>query len=139
MTAASRVDQQQANRNALLGCALLLLVALVLGGGSLALFIQHQLDAVRYPGSTELRGQSYLTLRPDYLRLENAYRARDDFVPVRNWYIVQHGLRVVEEGEDCVGLSDSNKTLFARHLTSVLICDTPRGQFILVTRLISRQ
>lgn len=122
----------------LLGCGgLLLLAAAALGMIIVLTFVQDR-NAARYPESTSISRHDNYTGLPTQFRWDNSYQTDDNFTRVYNWYSI--GFDLGSEARalgGCILLEGSKKWTVIRRYMSVMLCDTPRGRLIYVTRFTS--
>lgn len=133
-----RENNRRDNQTMMLGCGIVTL--LVLAGLSLVLlkFINYERGIARYPGSKPLPGHTQYVVKPKYIRLDQGFLTQDDIVHVHGWYEDRFELSLNDQTDECVILGGSKNQFSVEHLTYVSMCKTPRGQMVLVTRLISR-
>jgi len=123
------------DRTILAGCGLVILV-LVLGlVAVITLAVSHDRQAARYPGSVAIASHSNYRGLPFSYRWDDTYLTTDDFTAVYNWYSITFNLGAERRAmERCIHLEGSNPQLVAKRQISVLLCNTPQGQMIFVSR-----
>jgi hypothetical protein len=126
------------NQTIVWGCGLLVAVTILGLTALIVLLIQRERDAAHYPGSEPIVGHINYDVKPNYIRLDQAYLTQDDLVYVHGWYEDKFDLEVDDETEDCIILSGSRNRLQVGRMTHVSMCSTPSGQMVFITRLISR-
>ena len=129
---------QSYNRRILAGCGVVLLL-LFLGIATSAVFaLRHERQAAHYPGSVPISSHDNYKGLPTHIRWDNTYRSDDSFTKVYHWYSTgfELGSEARANGR-CILLEGSRRrALLERHM-SVLLCNTPNGQMIYVSRFTS--
>ncbi|MEM7032964.1 MAG: hypothetical protein AAF629_25665 [Chloroflexota bacterium] len=126
-----------ARQNYLLGCGVALLFILVGTVISASLLIRQIWDETQYPGAQPIVGHTGYTVKPSYIRLEQAFLSKADFTDLHAWYEDSFHLNESESTEDCIVMGNTVERLIVSRMTFVSICRTTRGQEIYVTRLLS--
>lgn len=117
------------------GCLGIMGILLVTAVVLLSIFIQRQRQAAQYPGSIPLSSHSNYRQLPSHFRWDNTYRTLDPFPNVYNWYSVRFDLGTEKRANGkCILLEGADAALIARRYMSVLLCNTPTGQMIFVSR-----
>jgi hypothetical protein len=117
--------------------ALLVLVGL---SGSTVFLMRQEWQAFHYPGAVPIPERTDVSLRRQFLRLNNGYRSGDTPRQVYDWY--KNGFDLIPSGETaeaCLVLEKVNRQLIFERTTSVLICDRAGEQLIFVTRITAFQ
>jgi hypothetical protein len=119
-------------------------VALVAGVAA-GLFVLAAIPAVLrewrdadYPGASRLSDHSTYTLGHFSYRRDTAYRTKDLFPVVYNWYSSGHKLGPEEHAQsNCITMERTFREFFVidRYM-GVTLCDTRNGRMIFVTRTI---
>jgi hypothetical protein len=126
------------HRSLPLGCGFLassLIIGLTLVVG---LVIRQDLQAARYPGAAPVSDRSFYTLR--YTFWNNVYLTPDPIEEVHNWYVNRLDMNLVDDqwvGEDCLLLNRLRRGFDIEQELGVLVCETPAGQEVYVTRSIA--
>lgn len=122
----------------MVGCGLIVL--LILLGLPLAFFelISKDRQTARYPGSTPISNHSNYKGLPFEFRWDDSYHTSDNFVDVYSWYSITFDLGSESRAlEKCILLEGTDSAFVTRRSFSVLLCNTPSGQMIYVTRTTS--
>lgn len=123
------------NRNLLAGCSLIILVFVVGLVTVIALGVSRDRQSARYPGSLAIASHSNYSGLPFAYRWDDTYLTTDNFTVVYNWYSTTFNLGAERRAmEKCIQLEGNNPQLVASRQISVLLCNTPQGQMIFVTR-----
>ncbi len=131
------------NQNMLLGCGFLALLAVIGVTAAVVFGLNREFHLGAYPGAQPVPNQNYANLNAArlYLRVENAYRTQDDLLDVYVWYEHRFGFRdykrVYEAEGDCLLLEKSTEALVLQRNINIIICETPAGRLILMTRIVS--
>ena len=113
----------------------LLLLGLVIGLTFLTyLLINRGRQAMRYPGAVLIDDHSFYT--PTFIFWNGEYRSGDSLADISHWYLTELDLNRLDRwvGDDCVLLNRLHQQLSIEHELGVLICQTPTGQTIHLTR-----
>ncbi|MFZ0547658.1 MAG: hypothetical protein WAM60_19580 [Candidatus Promineifilaceae bacterium] len=125
----------QYNRKILAGCGLFVLLAITAVFGLAALFISIDRQAARYPDADPISNHENYSGLPFNYKWDNAYHTNDPFPAVYNWYSTGFNLGPeMRANGRCILMEGSEKHLAATRQTSVLLCDTPNGRMIYVSR-----
>jgi hypothetical protein len=117
------------------GCAALCLLALTLAAGLAIIGVGRDRNAAHYPGATQLTSHSNYRGLPAQIRWDNSYFTTDNFSDVYNWYSVTFDLGAEARAiERCILLEGPTDQIVLERYLSVLLCNTPEGQLIYVTR-----
>jgi hypothetical protein len=123
------------NRNVLVGCGLVLVLGALLLAGALVTAVNRERQAVYYPGSVPLANHANYRGLPTQLRWDSAYLTSDPFNDVYSWYSIKFALGAEERAIGrCITLEGPIEHLFLEQTISVVICGTPNGQMIFVSR-----
>ena len=127
------------HRSLVLGCGLLLVVSIIGGIGLLIIAVRLDQQTIRYPGTTALSSRADYQGVPNYVILNDAYLTKDTVGEIHSWYTERFRLNMVAEGtgpSECYVLYGSSIYLAVRRHMGVMICETPSGRTIQVTRSI---
>ena len=106
--------------------------------GGLALLgssVNRERKRAQYPGSVSLTGHSNYSALPSQFRWDNSYRTTDSFPTVYQWYSTTFDLGAEARAlGDCILLDGTKSAFVVERYTSVVLCDTPSGRLIYVTR-----
>ncbi len=119
----------------MVGCGLIILLMLL--GLPLAIFqlVSKDRQTARYPGSTPISNHSNYKGLPFEFRWDDSYHTSDNFTDVYTWYSITFDLGSESRAlEKCILLDGTDKALVTSRSFSVLLCNTPGGQMIYVTR-----
>ena len=123
------------DRGLLLGCGGMVVLLAI---GCLLIFsltFYQDRQAGRYPGSVELSSHNNYKGLPFHYRWDNSYLTTDNFTQVYNWYSIFFDLGAESRANgECILLDGARTVLFTTRYTSVLLCSTPAGQMVYVTR-----
>ena len=123
------------NRKILTGCAILVLLAVLGTAALLASSVSRERNRAQYPGSVALTGHSNYASLPSQFRWDNSYRTTDPFPVVYQWYSTTFELGAEARAlGDCILLDGTTTAFVIERYTSVVLCDTPSGRLIYVTR-----
>ncbi len=112
-------------------------IAVMAGSGVAAvLFFSMELDAARYPGSELISAHSNYKSLPYQYRWDQSYQTEDPFPKVFRWYSAAFNLGPESRANrSCSLLEGDARWVSIRRKTNVLLCDTPNGRMIFVTRV----
>jgi hypothetical protein len=126
------------NGNVLFGCGLVLLLGFLLLAGGLISAVNRERQAVYYPGSVPMANHANYRGLPTQLRWDNAYLTTDPFNDVYSWYSIKFALGAEVRAIDrCITLEGPIEHLFLDQEINVVICATPNGQMIFVSRWVA--
>lgn len=119
----------------LAGCGLVVLVLVAAVVGLAAMLLSWDRQSARYPDAEPIsQHQNYSGLPFNY-KWDNTYHTTDPFPAVYNWYSTGFDLGTeMRANGSCILLEGSQKRLNATRYMSVLLCDTPTGRMIFVSR-----
>lgn len=121
----------------LAGCGIAILVVVVLAGLTGVILFNRARHAGRYPGATPISTHYKLRL-PYSFRWDNSYHTADPFPVVFNWYSTKYGLGSENRAlGSCSQLQADQPQLIGQGLMSVILCNTPTGRMIYVSRYTS--
>ena len=126
----------RSHRRRRLGAAILLL-ALVLSCGGLAVALDQIQRAIEYPGATSVSQQNLTSYLPNFAwRQTAAYRTTDPFPKVYNWYSTRFALGPETYAQSNCILMAKSTTLFwkVEEQMSVMVCNTPTDRMMFVMR-----
>jgi hypothetical protein len=124
-------------RTTLAGCGLAVLIVVVLAGIAGVSIFNRARHAARYPGATPI-STHYKQRLPYSFRWDNSYHTADPFPKVFNWYSTKFDLGSENRAiSNCSQLQGPQPQLVGEGLMSVILCDTPTGRLIYVTRYAS--
>lgn len=128
-------QQKLYNRKIVAGCGFFLILAIVAVISFTAFLISQDRQAARYPDAEPITQHDNYSGLPFNYKWDNAYRTTDPFPAVYNWYSTGFDLGVESRANGrCIYLEGSQKKLAATRYTSVMLCDTPNGRLIYVSR-----
>lgn len=123
------------NRNLLLGCGTAAAIAAVLFIGALLLLFARDRQAAQYPGATAISSHSNYKGLPFEYKWDDTYLTGDNFTAVYNWYSITFNLGAEMRANDrCILLAGTNPQLVSKRHLSIMLCNTPSGQMIFVSR-----
>jgi hypothetical protein len=126
---------QTRDHRLLWGCGLLLLAGFVLVAGTLLVAVNRSRHVVHYPGAVTLAAHTNYRGLPTQIRWDNAYLTSDPFNDVYRWYSIEFELGAEARANgSCITLEGPMKHAFLEQTISVVICATPSGQMIFVSR-----
>lgn len=125
----------QYNRKILAGCGVFILLAAAAVVGLVSLLVSLDRQAARYPDAELVAKHENYSGLPFSYKWDNAYYTTDPFPAVYNWYSTGFNLGPEMRGNGrCILMEGSQKRLAATRYMSVLLCDTPEGRMIYVSR-----
>jgi hypothetical protein len=123
------------NRNVVWGCGLLLLLGILLLGSTLIIAVNRSRQEVHYPGAVPLSNHANYRGLPTHLRWDNTYLSTDPFNDVYRWYSIKFELGAEARAlGSCITLEGPIEHAFLDQTITVIICGTPRGRMIYVSR-----
>jgi hypothetical protein len=123
------------NRKILTGCGLFVLLAAAAVISLTALVISQDRQSARYPDAEPVSQHENYSGLPFNYKWDNVYHTTDPFPAVYNWYSTGFNLGPEMRGNGrCILMQGSEKRLAATRHTSVMLCDTPNGRMIYVSR-----
>lgn len=123
------------NRKILSGCALVLLIAAAGIMAFVALLLKADRAAAQYPQSIPVSNHENYSGLPFSYKWDNAYRSTDPFPAVYNWYSTGFDLGPeMRANGRCILMEDAQKQFLATRHMSVMLCNTPTGNLIYVSR-----
>ena len=135
---ARQAPERRKNPTLLLGCGLIVLGVILGLAAVVGLLVRQERDASRYPGAVQISSHSNYRALPRQFRWDDSYRTSDPFPEVYNWYSVGMDLGPERRANGgCILLEGLKNRLRVERYTSVLLCDTPRGRMIFITRSVS--
>jgi hypothetical protein len=100
-----------------------------------ALLFEADRQAAQYPDSEPITNHENYSGLPFTYKWDNAYRSYDPFPAVYNWYSTGFDLGPEMRGNGrCILMQGSQTRLATTRHMSVLLCDTPTGNMIYVSR-----
>jgi hypothetical protein len=129
------------NRTMLLGCGLLGLVALIGAIALLAVIIDQDRQAARYPGAALVSRRNIYSPAANTVLWHDAFRHTEPVWDIFEWYHTQFGLTLdltshtMKDG--CYTLTGVKRSFIVERRMNVVVCETPNGQTISVTRATS--
>ncbi len=103
--------------------------------GLVAFVLIRDRGAAQYPGSVPVASHSIYKAGALEYRWDDSYLATDNFTAVYNWYSITFELGAESRAiERCILLEGTNAQFVAKRHISVLLCNTPNGQRIFVSR-----
>lgn len=129
------VDNAKWNQNILLGCLAAFVLAVLLSAGLVVFALKRDRNVVHYPNAVPLASHSNYSGLPFAFRWDNSYLTTDNFTAVYNWYSTTFDLGAESRAiERCILLEGPADSLLIERYYSILLCNTPQGQHIYVTR-----
>ncbi len=123
------------NQNILLGCLAAVAVAGLLVAGTMVFAFNRDREVVHYPNAVPLASHSNYSGLPFEFRWDNSYLTTDNFTDVYNWYSTTFDLGAESRAiERCILLEGPAESLLIERYYSILLCNTPQGQHVYVTR-----
>lgn len=114
---------------------MIVLLALLGAVALLGTALNSERKRAQYPGSVAVTAHSNYSALPSQFRWDNSYRTTDSFPAVYQWYSTTFNLGAESRALGGCILLDGTTTAFAiERYTSVILCDTPNGRLIYVTR-----
>ena len=104
---------------------------------TVSLLVRQIWEETQYPGAIPLVGHTGYTIKPTYIRLEQGFLSKADLTDLHAWYEDTFHLNVSEHTDECVVLDGTIKRFVLVRTTFVSMCQSPRGQEIFITRLLS--
>lgn len=95
-------------------------------------------QAARYPGAAQVSSHANYKALPREFRWDDSYRTADPFPAVYNWY--SNGFNLGPETKangTCILLEGVTTQLVVERYMGVMLCETPRGRMIFVSRSMS--
>lgn len=129
------VDNAKWNQNILLGCLAAFALVVLLSAGLVVFALKRDRNVVHYPNAVPLASHSNYSGLPFAFRWDNSYLTTDNFTAVYNWYSTTFDLGAESRAiERCILLEGPADSLLIERYYSILLCNTPQGQHIYVTR-----
>ena len=129
------VDNVNWNQNVLLGCLAAVALAALLAAGVVVVALNRDRNVVHYPNAVPLASHSNYSGLPFQFRWDNSYLTTDNFTDVYNWYSTTFDLGAESRAiERCILLEGPADSLLIERYYSILLCNTPQGQHVYVTR-----
>jgi hypothetical protein len=123
------------NRRILAGCGLFVLVGITAVISLTAFFIAQDRESARYPDAKPISSHENYSGLPFNYKWDNSYHSTDPFPAVYNWYSTGFNLGPeMRANGRCILMEGSETRLTATRRMSVLLCDTPTGRMIYVSR-----
>jgi hypothetical protein len=123
------------NRKIIAGCGVLILAAIAAVISFTAFLIVQDRESARYPDAEPITQHDNYSGLPFHYKWDNTYRTTDPFPAVYAWYSIGFDLGPeMRANGRCILMEGSQKRLAATRTTSVLLCDTPNGRMIYVSR-----
>lgn len=133
-----QLSQKRDHRTIYLGCAVLALIALMALLGLMALVLRQERRSAKYPGSVQISSHSNYKALPREFRWDDSYRTGDSFPQVYNWYSRSFGLGPERRANGtCILMEGNRERLSVQRYMGVMVCDTPNGRMIFVSRSIT--
>lgn len=127
------------NQNMLLGCGLLALILVIGLVVVVILAVNQDRQAARYPGTRLLSSHTDYTALPRHVLWHNTYLTSDSTDDIYDWYVARFNLATVVDkwvDDECFVLYGSMKRLAVDRDLGIMVCETPAGRTIHVTRSI---
>jgi hypothetical protein len=117
------------------GCGIATLVAVMVLVGLLFLIAGNDRRDAQYPGSIPISSHSNYRGLPFEYRWDDAYKTKDNFTTVYNWYSVKYNLGAEVGGiGKCIVLDGTGDQWIAQRHINVSLYNGPAGQMIYLTR-----
>lgn len=108
---------------------------MLLSAGLVVFALKRDRNVVHYPNAVPLASHSNYSGLPFAFRWDNSYLTTDNFTAVYNWYSTTFDLGAESRAiERCILLEGPADSLLIERYYSILLCNTPQGQHIYVTR-----
>lgn len=128
-------ENQNHNTTLLLGCTGLMVAFFFLLAFLLLWALGHDRELARYPGARSISSHSNYTGLPFQYRWDDSYLVDDNFTAVYNWYSITFDLGAESRAlGGCIHMAGENGQLMVKRYVTVLVCATPEGQMVFVTR-----
>ncbi len=123
------------NQRLLAGLGVLSLVFIFGIGFGLVSLIKQDRQQAQYPGAIPLSTHSNYKSLPRSYRWDDSYRIDDGFRAVYEWYSLKFNTGAESRANgSCILLESEDQFFRAERFVSVVICGTPEGQLVFVTR-----
>lgn len=123
------------NQRLLAGLGLLFFTFILLILFGLVSLIKQDRRQVQYPGSIPISNHSNYKSLPRSYRWDDAFRTNDGFKSVYEWYSLKFSMGAESRANgSCILLEADDEFLRAERFISVVICGTPEGQLVFVSR-----
>jgi len=124
------------NAKILLGCGTVLILFFFIAAFLLLNLMNNDRDQALYPGATAVSSHSNYSGLPYEYRWDDSYLVRDNFTAVYQWYSITFNLGAEARANgDCIQLDGQTSQLRVKRTINVLLCTTPLGQRVYVTRI----
>lgn len=126
---------ERMNSKLLWGCSFCLVIVLLVGAAAIVVALDRDRNIVHYPGAVAVTKHSNYRGLPRQIRWDNSYVTTDNFTDVYHWYSTTFDMGAEARAiERCILLESSTGRYVIVRQLSVLLCNTPEGQFIYTTR-----
>ena len=117
------------------GCGGVIAILLFIIAFALLAVINRDRDGARYPGAAIISSHSNYTGLPLLFRWDDAYLVDDNFTAVYEWYSLRYDLGAESRANGgCINMDGQQSDFIVKRYITVLVCTTPRGQRVFVTR-----
>jgi len=124
------------NTKFLVGCGSSVILFFFIAAFLLLAFMNNDREQTRYPGATAVSSHSNYSGLPYEYRWDDSYLVRDNFTAVYQWYSTTFNLGAEARANgDCIQLDGQTSQLRVKRTVNVLLCTTPLGQRVYVTRI----
>ncbi|KAA3658304.1 MAG: hypothetical protein DWQ04_25480 [Chloroflexi bacterium] len=124
------------NAKILLGCGTVMFFFFFIAAFLLLTILNNDRDQALYPGATSVSSHSNYSGLPYEYRWDDSYLVRDNFTTVYQWYSTTFNLGAEARANgDCIQLDGQTSQLRVKRTVNVLLCTTPAGQRVYVTRI----
>ncbi len=131
----SHSDESTYNQRLLVGFAVLCLIFMFAVGFGLVSLIKQDRQQAQYPGSIPIASHSNYKSLPRSYRWHDTFRTDDGFRAVYEWYSLKFNTGAEARANGTCILLESDDDFFrAERYVSVVICGTPEGQMVFVSR-----
>jgi hypothetical protein len=123
------------NQRLLAGIGIFSLIFILAVGFGLVSLIKQDRQQAQYPGSIPIAAHSNYKSLPRSYRWDDSYRTDDGFRAVYEWYSLKFNTGAESRANgSCILLESDDEFFRAERFVSVVICGTPQGQLVFVSR-----
>ena len=124
------------NAKVLVGYGSVMIIFFFTAAYLLLLIMNNDRVQARYPGATAVSSHSNYSGLPFEYRWDDSYLVRDNFTAVYQWYSITFNLGAESRANgDCIELDGESTQLRVKRTINVMLCTTPVGQRVYVTRI----
>lgn len=129
------LHHREDNVSWLLGCGGLIAVFFFIAAFALLAVLNRDREGARYPGAALTASHSNYSGLPFSYRWDDAYLVDDNFTAVYEWYSLKYDLGAESQAiGGCIYLDGTRGQRFLRRYVTVLVCTTPAGQRVFISR-----